>query len=70
MNDIQEFVINILVTSITAATAKTVIAPVERVKMVLQNQEISLQVLKHERPAYNGMLDAFRRVPKEQVKIN
>ncbi|CAI4230960.1 unnamed protein product [Auanema sp. JU1783] len=47
-----------------AVVAKTVIAPVERVKLILQlqNAQTTLDV-KHR---YKGMLDCFIRVPKEQ----
>ncbi|WKY14393.1 hypothetical protein Q1695_000161 [Nippostrongylus brasiliensis] len=47
-----------------AVVAKTLIAPVERVKLILQlqNAQTSLPVEKR----YNGLIDCFIRVPKEQ----
>ncbi|KAG5184853.1 mitochondrial ADP/ATP translocator [Tribonema minus] len=44
--------------------SKTIIAPVERVKLLLQVQHASTQIAPHER--YKGMSDCFKRVYKEQ----
>lgn len=47
---------------ISAAVSKTVAAPIERVKLLLQNQGESSQITKK----YTGIVDVFRRVPAEQ----
>jgi solute carrier family 25 (adenine nucleotide translocator) protein 4/5/6/31 len=44
--------------------SKTVVAPIERVKLILQTQDASTQITKETR--YKGILDAFRRIPAEQ----
>lgn len=44
--------------------SKTAIAPIERVKLVLQTQDVSNQISQEGR--YKGIFDAFRRLPKEQ----
>lgn len=49
---------------ISAAVAKTAVAPIERVKLLLQVQHASKQIKKENQ--YKGMVDAFIRIPKEQ----
>lgn len=44
--------------------SKTVVAPIERVKLILQTQDASTQITKETR--YKGIFDAFRRIPAEQ----
>nr|BAR13238.1 adenine nucleotide translocase insect3 [Stenotus rubrovittatus] len=47
---------------VSAAISKTVVAPIERVKLILQVQHVSTQIDKK----YNGIVDAFVRIPKEE----
>lgn len=47
-----------------AAISKTAVAPIERVKLLLQVQHISKQIAEDKR--YKGMVDCFVRIPKEQ----
>ncbi|XP_057670612.1 ADP,ATP carrier protein 1-like [Diorhabda carinulata] len=49
---------------ISAIVAKTIMAPIERVKLLLQLQRASKQIDTHN--AYKGIIDAFVRIPKEQ----
>jgi len=49
---------------ISAAISKTTVAPIERVKLLLQVQHISKQIPPEQR--YKGMVDCFVRIPKEQ----
>lgn len=49
---------------ISAAISKTAVAPIERVKLLLQVQHISKQIAEDKR--YKGMIDCFIRIPKEQ----
>lgn len=49
---------------ISAAVSKTAVAPIERVKLLLQVQHISKQITEEQR--YKGMVDCFVRIPKEQ----
>jgi len=49
---------------ISAAVSKTAVAPIERVKLLLQVQHISKQISADQR--YKGMVDCFVRIPKEQ----
>ncbi|XP_067640139.1 ADP,ATP carrier protein [Eurosta solidaginis] len=49
---------------ISAAVSKTTVAPIERVKLLLQVQHISKQISADKQ--YKGMIDCFVRIPKEQ----
>ncbi|XP_019876394.1 ADP,ATP carrier protein 1 [Aethina tumida] len=49
---------------ISAAIAKTAVAPIERVKLVLQVQDANKQIAADKK--YKGIVDAFIRIPKEQ----
>lgn len=64
---IETFFVNIVVTGTAAAFAKTFAAPIDRIKLILQNQDVSLQMLKQERPKYKNAFDVLKRVPYEQV---
>lgn len=48
----------------SAVVAKTIIAPVERVKLILQLQTAQTTIEASKR--YNGMVDCFVRIPREQ----
>eukprot|EP00501_MAST-03F_sp_TOSAG23-6_P002386 GSMAST32.ASY1.ANO1.2492.1 assembled CDS len=58
LNAIEDF----MLAGCAAAVAKTSAAPIERVKLLLQNQGESAAIT---RP-YKGIVDVFVRVPKEQ----
>ncbi|EAT35645.1 AAEL012198-PA, partial [Aedes aegypti] len=49
---------------ISAAISKTVVAPIERVKLLLQVQATSKQIIADKQ--YKDMVDCFVRIPKEQ----
>jgi len=49
---------------IAAAVSKTAVAPIERVKLLLQVQHASTQIAKENQ--YKGMVDCFVRIPREQ----
>ncbi|XP_077517082.1 ADP,ATP carrier protein [Amblyomma americanum] len=49
---------------IAAAISKTSVAPIERVKLLLQVQHVSKQITPDKQ--YKGMIDCFVRIPKEQ----
>jgi solute carrier family 25 (adenine nucleotide translocator) protein 4/5/6/31 len=49
---------------VSAAISKTAVAPIERVKLLLQVQHISKQIAADKQ--YKGMIDCFVRIPKEQ----
>lgn len=49
---------------VAAAVSKTAVAPIERVKLLLQVQHASKQIAVDQR--YKGIVDCFVRIPKEQ----
>lgn len=49
---------------VAAAISKTAVAPIERVKLLLQVQHISKQISEEKR--YKGIIDCFVRIPREQ----
>jgi len=57
-NMLEDFMLG----GISAAVSKTVAAPIERIKLLLQNQGDAKNITK----PYTGMMDCLIRVPKEQ----
>lgn len=62
--DKYAFLKDFLAGGVSAAIAKTTVAPIERVKMLLQVQASSKQIAVEDR--YKGMIDCFIRIPREQ----
>lgn len=63
MDNPKSFLIDFLAGGVSAAIAKTTVAPLERVKLLLQVQHTSRQIRPEQR--YKGMVDAFVRIPQE-----
>jgi len=64
LGDPVSFMKDFLAGGISAAISKTAVAPIERVKLLLQVQYASKQIAVDQR--YKGMVDCFVRIPKEQ----
>jgi len=64
LTDPVSFLQDFLAGGIAAAVSKTSVAPIERVKLLLQVQHASKQIAADQR--YKGMVDCFVRIPKEQ----
>lgn len=62
--DPVNFLKDFIAGGVSAAISKTAVAPIERVKLLLQVQHISKQISEEQR--YKGMVDCFVRIPKEQ----
>jgi len=62
--DVASFMKDFLAGGIAAAVSKTAVAPIERVKLLLQVQHASKQISVDKQ--YKGMVDCFVRIPKEQ----
>jgi len=60
--DTRKFAIDLLSGGTAAAVSKTAVAPIERVKLLLQVQDASKTIEKK----YTGIIDVLVRVPKEQ----
>ncbi|PJF17799.1 Mitochondrial substrate carrier family protein ancA [Paramicrosporidium saccamoebae] len=61
---VMSFLLDLAAGGTAGGISKTVVAPIERVKLILQTQDASTQITKETR--YKGILDAFRRIPAEQ----
>jgi len=64
LGDPISFAKDFLAGGISAAISKTAVAPIERVKLLLQVQHVSKQIAVENQ--YKGMVDCFVRIPKEQ----
>jgi solute carrier family 25 (adenine nucleotide translocator) protein 4/5/6/31 len=62
--DPMSFAKDFLAGGISAAVSKTAVAPIERVKLILQVQAANKQIEKGKE--YKGIIDCFVRIPKEQ----
>jgi len=63
-NQVTNFLKDFAAGGIAAGISKTAVAPIERVKLLLQVQHASKQITKEMQ--YKGIIDAFVRIPKEQ----
>jgi len=64
MGDQSSFMFDFMLGGVSAAISKTAVAPIERVKLLLQTQDASSQIKGDMK--YKGMMDVFVRVPKEE----
>jgi solute carrier family 25 (adenine nucleotide translocator) protein 4/5/6/31 len=62
---VAEFATNFLLGGVSAAVSKTIAAPIERVKLNLQNQDEMLKSGRLDKP-YGGIVDCFARVSAEE----
>ncbi|XP_011872181.1 PREDICTED: ADP,ATP carrier protein-like [Vollenhovia emeryi] len=63
MDAYTSFLVDFLAGGLSAAIAKTAVAPLERVKLLLQVQHTSRQIRPEQQ--YKGMIDALVRIPRE-----
>ncbi|KAF8922612.1 ATP:ADP antiporter [Mucidula mucida] len=65
----KEFTIDFLMGGVSAAIAKTSAAPIERIKLLVQNQD---EMIKQGRLAtpYKGVIDAFRRTTADEGVVS
>ncbi|KAJ3047523.1 hypothetical protein HK097_011459 [Rhizophlyctis rosea] len=64
-NDASSFMIDFLMGGVSAAVSKTAAAPIERVKLLIQNQDEMIKTGRLASP-YKGIGDCFGRVIKEE----
>jgi solute carrier family 25 (adenine nucleotide translocator) protein 4/5/6/31 len=60
----SNFMLDFALGGVSAAISKTAVAPIERVKLLLQTQDASTQIKGNMK--YKGIVDVFVRVPKEE----
>jgi len=58
------FALDFLLGGCSAAISKTAVAPIERVKLLLQTQDANVKITQANK--YKGIMDVFIRVPKEE----
>lgn len=61
-----DFGASFIISGILAVLFKSMIAPMERIKLILQTQASSLQIDTAERSVYSGLWNALVRIPREQ----
>jgi len=62
----MNFLINFTLGGVSGAIAKTITAPIERVKLLIQTQDANPRIRSGEVPRYKGIIDCFVRVQSEQ----
>jgi solute carrier family 25 (adenine nucleotide translocator) protein 4/5/6/31 len=65
-NDFMFAVQNFVAGGVSGAISKTVTAPIERVKLVIQTQDANPKIISGEIPRYTGIMNCFTRIPSEQ----
>jgi len=59
-------VVDFLAGGISGAVSKTITAPIERVKLIIQTQDANPKIVSGEVPRYTGIVNCFIRVRSEQ----
>jgi solute carrier family 25 (adenine nucleotide translocator) protein 4/5/6/31 len=62
----QGFLIDFALGGFSGAVAKTMTAPIERVKLIIQTQDANPRIISGEVLRYTGIIDCFTRVAREQ----
>merc|ERR1739838_608850 len=62
----QSFLIDFTLGGFSGAVAKTLTAPIERIKLVVQTQDANPKIRSGEVPRYTGIVDCGSRILKEQ----
>jgi solute carrier family 25 (adenine nucleotide translocator) protein 4/5/6/31 len=62
----SNFAVDFLIGGISAAVSKTTVAPIERVKLLLQTQDANVKIQSGEAQRYTGIVNCFTRVVKEE----
>jgi len=68
-NDLTSFAIDFLMGGVSAAVSKTAAAPIERVKLLIQNQDEMIKSGRLTEP-YKGIGDCFARVIREEGGVS
>merc|ERR1711881_257924 len=61
-----DFLIDFLAGGVSGAVSKTITAPIERVKLVIQTQDANPKIKSGEVPRYTGIGNCFTRIKAEQ----
>jgi solute carrier family 25 (adenine nucleotide translocator) protein 4/5/6/31 len=60
------FLEDFLAGGVSGAVAKTMTAPIERVKLLIQTQDANPKIRSGEVARYTGIVDCFKRISAEQ----
>merc|ERR1711998_401592 len=63
---LQDFLIDFAAGGVSGAVSKTLTAPIERVKLVIQTQDANPKIVSGEIPRYTGIGNCFTRIYSEQ----
>jgi solute carrier family 25 (adenine nucleotide translocator) protein 4/5/6/31 len=63
---VKDFLIDFSLGGVSGAIAKTITAPIERVKLIIQTQDANPRIRSGEVPRYTGIVNCFTRVYREQ----
>lgn len=66
----KNFLLDFAVGGVSAAVSKTAVAPIERVKLLLQTQDSNPDIVSGKVPRYTGICNCFGRVSKEQGAVS
>merc|ERR1711869_89873 len=61
-----DFLIDFAAGGVSGAVSKTITAPIERVKLIIQTQDANPKIKSGEVPRYTGIMNCFTRVAAEQ----
>merc|ERR1711881_472755 len=64
-----DFLIDFLAGGVSGAVSKTITAPIERVKLVIQTQDANPKIKSGEVPRYTGIGNCFTRIKAEQASV-
>jgi len=65
-NSTTKFILDLLAGGVSGGISKTAVAPIERVKLLIQTQDANPAIMSGEVPRYTGVVNCFRRVVAEQ----
>merc|ERR550514_1353520 len=63
---LQAWAMDFMLGGVSGAVAKTLTAPIERVKLLIQTQDANPKIRSGEVPRYTGIVNCFQRVNSEQ----
>jgi solute carrier family 25 (adenine nucleotide translocator) protein 4/5/6/31 len=63
---VKGFLEDFLAGGVSGAVAKTMTAPIERVKLLIQTQDANPKIRSGEVARYTGIVDCFKRISAEQ----
>jgi len=66
MANAKDFLVDFTLGGVSGAVAKTITAPIERIKLVIQTQDANPKIRSGEVPRYSGIGDCGMRIFKEQ----